>query len=154
MATITVTQRALEEAEVRIDLAKMLKELEWDERHALIVALADLVAGSDFVDALADNAAPSVKYEGKTVQPLTERGTVILDCFVTHAQALGRLPEDWVSDEMAHFGDDVDRLHEAICDGRTADACDLLRQMLPSHPFMSDKARTMLRDVRQGALAL
>lgn len=136
-----------EKIEYRIDPPAFIRGLDEDDFREVMAAIAEM-PGTDIVDALEDHAAQPVTYEGKTVQPLTDRGTVLLDCMVARAQELDRLPEDYVSPQMRDFAGDIDRLHEAICDGRTADACALLREMCPDHDFMSDAARLMLADGR------
>lgn len=135
------------ETRFTIDPVALVKALEPEDRDELLLALA-AIPGSEFVEALEDKAAAPVRSDGKFVLPMTERGFVILDCFVERAVRLDRLPDDYESPAMRAFGDDADRLHEAICDGRTADACALLRQMVPDHPFVSDAARLMLARAR------
>lgn len=131
-----------------IDPVALVRDLEWDERRDLLTAIVDIMAVSDIVDAFEDAAATAVCHEREDVQPLTERGTALLDCFADRAMKLGRLPEDFESEAMRGFASDADRLHEAVCDGRIADACALLREMCPDHPFMTDAARLMLARAR------
>lgn len=130
--------------EYRIDPIELVRSLDADDRRELLEAIACVMAGSEVVDAFEDHASVPARHEGREVQPLTDRGTVWMDCFVERAWQLDRLPDDYVSQEMLEFATEIDRLHEAICDGRTADACALLREMAPDHDFMSDAARLML----------
>lgn len=51
------------------------------------------------------------------------------------------------------FERDVDRLHRLICEGRRQEALDLLRDMAPSHQFLSDAAGLMLAGFGDGAAA-
>jgi hypothetical protein len=130
--------------EFGIDPVELVRSLDTDDCRELLEAVALVMDGSEVVDAFEDQSAVATKYEGRDVLPLTSRGTVLMDCFVERARQLGRLPGDYVSEAMMEFASDIDRLHEAICDGRTDDACALLRQMAPDHDFMSDAARIML----------
>lgn len=137
------------EVTYRIDPVKFVSDLDADQQAALLNTLAEAMPASEFIEAFEDRAANAVTGEdGKLVQPLIDNGTVILDCFVERARHLGRLPDDWETPAMLEFGGNVDRLHEAICDGRRQDACDLLREMVPDHAFMSDAARQMLAEQR------
>ncbi len=116
-----------------------------------IRAMVEKLAASEFLESLTDRAAPKVNAvygDANCVEPMTKRGQVYLEVITAYACALGDIPDDYETREMRGFGKDADQLHEMLCDGRIADARDLLRAMLPDHDFISDAALLRLASDR------
>ena len=131
--------------EVWIDAKIMVGSLDGDQQKELLLLLADEIAGSEFVEAF--------ELEGASGD-LTDRGSVILDCFVERSKKLDRLPEDFEPGWVAEFRCDLDHLQDLIVEGCVDDALDLIRQAVPDNDFLSNAARKMLAAQRAGQKAL
>lgn len=136
------------DVDVQIDFKELVNQLEADQRMELVAALGKAMAGDDFIDSFADHNAAPAKVDRETLMAMNDTGTKLMDLFVARAAAFRRLPDDYEPDWVEALRRDARRLHEAICEGRAADADEILRGIVPDHDFPSFAASKWLGDIR------
>lgn len=138
------------EMQIAVDLKQWVEWLETKQMKQVFALIVSAAAVSDLLEALEDPELP----ERNSARQLTEDGTALLDIFVERAKRIDRLPEDWEPDWIVTLRSEAERLHEAICEGRTDDADALLREMVPDQYFRPVKAQQWLAAARNGQASL
>ncbi|ESY75532.1 hypothetical protein X740_30985 [Mesorhizobium sp. LNHC221B00] len=93
-------------------------------------------------------------YEDLIAAAISDNEVADIDDFTKLQEENNALSAD-LNEFLTGRNEAADRLQEAIVGGRTDDALELLRDIVPGHQFLSPEAEKMLAGIRgQGALAL